>query len=174
MSESELVPLARFINSLPNKQLSLCGSGASPSLVLMLENNRCDGKRFVAYRQFTEDVFLQCLRQAHQDAYEAVEVTGLVDYIITRIKSAVYEYWTKSRVLLRKCIRQRSVAFKDLRELLTDLISSRPSIRPDIRCTAIPHVKDQADIVSNSYILSLIFVVCWLLSVVFLFPYRLW
>ena len=46
-----------------------------------------------------------------------VEVTSLVDYVIIRLKNAVYEDWKESRVLLRKCIRQGSVAFKDLREV---------------------------------------------------------
>ena len=50
--------------------------------------------------------------------------------------------------LLRKVIRLGFVAFPDLREVLTDLVDLWPSIRLFIRCTGLPHVKDQADSVS--------------------------
>ena len=148
MPKSELVPLAQFVHSVQNARLPFCVSGASPVLLRVIEDNRTDGKRFVMHQQFSEEVFLQCVRQAHQDVFGMVEVTSLVDYVILRLKSAVYEDWTDGKVLLRKAIRQGSVAFQDLREVLTDLVDLWPSIRLFIRCTGLPHVKDQADSVS--------------------------
>ena len=114
----------------------------------VLEDNRDDGRRFIVYRGFDEEVFLQCIRLAHQDVFGMVEVTALVDYTILRLKSSIYETWTEDRVLLRKCIRQGFVVFKDLREVLTDLIDLWPSIRPYVRCTGLPDVKGKADSVS--------------------------
>ena len=163
MSRSELVPLAQFVHSLPNARLPLCIGGASPSRIRVIEDNRNDGKRFVAHVQFTEDVFLQCVRQAHQDVFGMVEVTSLVDYVIIRLKSAVYEDWTEGTFLLRKCVRQRFVVFEDLREVLTDLVDLWPSIRHSIRCTGLPHVKDHPDSVGCSYsFLFCILLVLWL------------
>ena len=90
MPRSELIPLAHFVYSLPNARLPLCVCGASPSLVRVIEDNRNDGRRFVMHMQFTEDIFLQCVRQAHQDVFGMVEVTSLVDYVIIRLQSAIY------------------------------------------------------------------------------------
>ena len=148
MPKSELVLLAQFVHSVQNARLPFCVSGASPVLLRVIEDNRTDGKRLVMHQQFSEEVFLQCVRQAHQDVFGMVEVTSLVDYVFLRLKSAVYEDWTDGKVLLRKAIRQGSVAFQDLREVLTDLVDLWPSIRLFIRCTGLPHVKDQADSVS--------------------------
>ena len=150
MPKSEPAPLAQFVHSLPNARLPLCIAGASPSLHRVIEDNRNDRKRFVVHLQFTEEVFLQCVRQAHQDVFGMVEVTSLVDYVVIRLKSAIYEVWTEEKVLLRKCVRQGFVAFENLRELLTDLIDLWPSIRPYIRCPGLPHVKDHPDNVSCS------------------------
>ena len=124
MPKSELVPLAQFVHSLPNARLTMCIAGASPSLIRVIEDNRNDGKRFVVHLQFTEELFLQCVRQAHQDVFGMVEVTSLVDYFVIRLKSAIYKDWTEGKVL-RKCVRQGFVAFEDLRELLTDLTCGR-------------------------------------------------
>ena len=146
MPKSELVPLAQFVHSVQNARLPLCISGADPVLLRVIEDNRTDGKRFVMHQQFSEEVVLQCVRQAHQDVFGMVEV--LVDYVILRLKSAVYEDWTDGKVLLRKAIRQGFVAFQDLREVLTDLVDLWPSIRLFVRCTGLPHVKDEADSVS--------------------------
>ena len=165
MPRSELVPLAQFVHSLPNARLPLCIVGASPSLIRVVEDNRNDGKRFVVHLQFTEEVFLQCVRQAHQDVSGMVEMTSLVDYVVIRLKSAIYEDWTEGKVLLGRSVRQGFVVFEDLRELLTDLIDLWPSIRLYIRCTGLPHVKDHPDSVSCSY--SILF--CMLLILWFLF-----
>ena len=71
---AELIPLSRIEYSLPTKQLPVSLSGASPSLVRVLGNVREDGRRFVVYKSFSEEVFLQCFRQAHQDVFGLVEV----------------------------------------------------------------------------------------------------
>ena len=148
MPKSELVPLAQFVHSVQNARLPLCISGASSVLLRVIEDNRTDGKLFVMHQQFSGEVFLHCVHQAHQDVFGMVEVTSLVDYVILRLKSAVYEDWTDDKVLLHKAIRQGFVAFQDLREVLTDLVDLWLSIRLFIWCTGLPHVKDQVDSVS--------------------------
>ena len=57
--------------------------------------------------------------------------------------------WTEDRPLLRSCIREGSVAFCNLREVLGDLIELWPSIRPYIRYTGHPDFKSVADRVST-------------------------
>ena len=119
MPKCELVPLAQFVHSLPNARLPLCITGASPSLLRVIEDNWNDEKRFVVHLQFTEEVFLQCVRQAHQDVFGMVEVTSLVDYVVIRLKCAVYEDWTEGKVLLRQCVRQEFVVYEDLHRATT-------------------------------------------------------
>ena len=117
-------------------------------MIRVLGNIREDGRRFVIYQAFSEEVFLQCFRQAHQDVFGLVEVVTIVDYVVQRLKSALYEEWTEDKPVLRKCVRQGSVNFGDYRALLTDLIDLWPSIRPYIRCTGNSEAKEKADSVS--------------------------
>ena len=130
------------------KQLPVALSGASPSLVRVLRNVREDGRRFVIYQSFSEEVFLQCFRQAHQDVFGLVEVVTIVDYVVQRLKSALYEELTEDKPVLRMCVRQGPVNFCDYRALLTDLIDLWPSVCPYIRCTGNPEAKEKAASVS--------------------------
>ena len=74
-----------------------------------------------------------------------VEVTTVVEYVVQRLRSALYEEWTEGKPLLRKCIRRGSVSFVDLRELLTDLISLWPTIRSFGRSTVALNAKEKAN-----------------------------
>ena len=149
---AELMPLSRIVYSLPPKQLPVSLSGGSPTLVRVLGNVRADGLRFVVYQSFSEQVFLQCFRQAHQEVFGLVEVVTIVDYVVQRLKSALCEEWTEDKPVLRKCVLQGSVNFCDYRALLTDLIDMWPSIRPYIRCTGNPEAKEKAASVSIAHL----------------------
>ena len=153
---AELMPLSRVTYSLPAKQLPLAISGASPSLVRVLGNIRDDGRRFVVYQAFSEDVLLQCFRQAHQVVFGLVEVVTIADYVVQRLKSALYEEWLDDKPVLRKCVRQGSVSFDDYCALLTDLINLWPSVRSYIRCTGNPEAKEKADSVSMACLVVVI------------------
>ena len=149
---AELMPLSRIVYSLPTKQLPVSLSGGSPSLVRVLGNVRADGRRFVVYQSFSEEVFLQCSRQAHQDDFGLVEVVTIGDYVAQRLKRELYEEWTEDEPVLRKCVRQGSVNFCDYRALLTDLINLWPSIRLYIRCTGNAEAKEKAASVSIAHL----------------------
>ena len=153
MPEPELLPLASVANCLEGRQLPVSVLGASPSLIRVLDTNRTDDRRFLSWQSFDEEVFLQCFRQSHQDIFGMVEVTTALEYVIHRLKWALYEDWTEDRPLLRACIREGSVAFCNLREILSDLIELWPSIRPYIRYTGHPHFKSVADRVSTIVLL---------------------
>ena len=149
MPEPELLPLALVASCLEGQQLPVSVLGASPSLIRMLDANRTDDRRFLSWHSFDEEVFLHCFRQSHQDIFGMIEVTTALEYVIHRLKGALYEDWTEDRPLLRSCIREGSVAFCNLREVLGDLIELWPSIRPYIRYTGHPHFKSVADRVST-------------------------
>ena len=149
MPEPELLPLARVASCLEGQQLPVSVLGASPSLIRMLDANRTDDRRFLSWQSFDEEVFLHCFRQSHQDIFGMIEVTTALEYVIHRLKGALYEDWTEDRHLLRSCIREGSVAFCNLREVLGDLIELWPFIRPYIRYTGHPHFKSVADRVST-------------------------
>ena len=79
------------------------------------------------------------------------------EYVIHRLKGSLYEDWTEDRPLLRTCIRKGSVAFSELRDVLSDVIELWPSIRPYVRYTGHPHFKSTVDRVS-ALILRFVFV----------------
>ena len=138
--------MSRIVCSLGSTLLPIAILGGRPSLLRVLERDRTDGRPFVVYKRFDEEVFLRCVQQANQDVFGMVNVTTLVDYLLQRLKTALYEDWTEDKVLLHKCIRQGFVNFMDYRQLLTELIDLWPSIRPFIRH---PDAKGKADGVSR-------------------------
>ena len=147
--DAELVPLARVVCSLGNRQLPLSIVGGSPSLLRVLGDDRDDGRQFMVVQRFTEGVFMQCFRQAHQDIYGILEVMTAVEYVILRLKSVIHETWMEDKPCLRKCEPSGFVNFGDLRAVLTDLIEIWPTFRPYIRYTGHPHLKDVVDRVGN-------------------------
>ena len=148
LPNAELKPVARLNIGLESRRLPMVVRGASPSLMRVLGDTREDSRRFVVYQRFTEEVFLECFQRAHQDVFGMVETVTLVEFIIQRMKSAVYEDWTEGKPLLCKCIRNGRVNFWDLRELLIDLTELWHIIRPYIRCIGLPYAKEKADRVS--------------------------
>ena len=155
----ELVPLARVVCSLATSRMPMSVLGASPCLVRVLEDNRADGRRFVVFQGFDEEVLFRCILQADRDVFGMVSVTTLVEYLVHRLKSALFEDWTADKVVLRKCIRRGFVDYSDYRDFLTDIIDLWPTIRAFIRCTGHPDGKEKADTVSIGFIS-----VPWLLS----------
>ena len=109
----ELVPLSRIVGSLSTSQLPVSILGAMPSLIRVLDDNRADGRRFVVYQWFDEKTLLRCVLQADQDVFGMVSVITLVEYLVHRLKSALYEDWTEDKFILRNCIWQGSVEFAD-------------------------------------------------------------
>ena len=93
-----------------------------------------------------------------------IEVTTALEYVIHRLKRALYEDWTEDKPLLRACIREGSVAFCNLRKVLGDLLVLWPSIRPYIRYTGHPHFKRVADRVSTVVLLVYFDLVSFLCS----------
>ena len=97
---------------------------------------------FIKNFWFLEETFLQCFRQAHHDVSRRLEITTVVEFIVHRMKSALYEDWTEGQVFLRKCVRNGSVKFCVLRSLLGEMNELWPSICQYVRFTGPPHVKE--------------------------------
>ena len=77
--DAELVLLARVVTCFEGEQLPVSILGASPSLVRVLDDKRSDGRRFMMWQSFSEEVFLQCFRQSHQDVFGMLEVTTALE-----------------------------------------------------------------------------------------------
>ena len=146
--DPELLPLAEVVTCFEGEQLPVSVVGGSSSLIRVLDDNRADGRRFMVLQSFNENVFPQCFRQSHQDVFGMLEVTTALEYVIHRLKWSLYEERTEDRPLLPKCIWEGSVAFSDLRDILSNVIELWPSIRPYIRYTGDPHFKSTIDRVS--------------------------
>ena len=155
--DPQLLPLAEVVTCFEGEQLLVSVLGVCPTLIRVLDDTRADGRRFMVLQSFNEDVFLQCFRQSHQDVFGMLEVTTALEYVIHRMKGSLYEDWTEDRPLLRKCIREGSVAFSDLRNILSDVIELRPSIRPYICYTGHPYFKSTIDRVSPFFCVLLPF-----------------
>ena len=92
---AEIIPLACFICSMAVSQLLMCIRGCSPSLLRVLSDNRNDGRQFIVICELGEEPFLQCVRRAHEEVFRMVEVTTIVEYVVQRLRSALYEEWTE-------------------------------------------------------------------------------
>ena len=99
--------------------------------------------------EFYRESFQQHLRQAHQDGFGMLEISTIVEFVILRMKSALYQDWTEGRTILIQGIRHGYVKFRDLRAEVSDLIELWTSIRPYIRNTGLPHVKETFDGVND-------------------------
>ena len=149
MPDAELVPLARVVCSLSNRQLPLSIVRGSPSLLRVLGDHRDDGRQFKVVQRFTEGVFMQSFRQAHHHIFGMLEVMTAVEHVILRLKSVIHETWIEDKPCLRKCVRAGFVNFCYLRAVLKDLTEMWPTFRPYIRYTGHPHLKDGVDRVGN-------------------------
>ena len=146
--DAELIHLARVVHCLSLQQFPLSIVGGSPSLFRVLGGNRSGSREFVCVQRFNEDVFMLCFRQAHQDIFGILEVLTAVEYLILRLKCVVYDDSVEDEHCLKNAVRARFVSFSDIHDVLTDLIELWRSIRPYIRYTGRPHIRDVVDRVS--------------------------
>ena len=145
---AELSSLSCILGSVPGGQLPLSIEGASPSLLRVLSDAREDGRQFVLSRNFTEEIFLCCYRQAHQEVLGMMEVTAMVDYLILRLRGALQEPWLEDTRVLRRCVVAGRIVFCDLRDVAAELIPVWNSVREFIRYTGPRHIKIEPDMVS--------------------------
>ena len=138
---AELISLACILGSVPSGQLLLSIEGASPSLLRVLSDAREDGRQFVLSRNFTEEVFLSCYRQAHQEVLGMMEVTAMIDYLMLRLRGAQQEPRLEDTCVLRRCVVAGCVAFCDLRDVAAELILVWNSVRDAILDLDISRVK---------------------------------
>ena len=155
--QAELGSLSRVLGSIPGGQLPLSIEGASPSLLRVLSDNRDDGHQFILSRHFSEEVFISCYRQAHQEVLGMMEVTSMLDYLMLRLRGALQEPWLEDTLVLRRCIVAGRVSFCDLREAAAELIPVWKSVREFVRYTGPRHIKTETDMVSR-------------IAIVFVFP----
>ena len=121
--EAELAGLSRVIDSTFSCQMPLSCQGCSPILLRVLSDNRVDGRECLVYREFSVDVFLHCCQLAHQEDFDGLETTTMIDYLMLRLRGAVQESWCEGVPCLRWCIVAGRVEFSDLRGVVTDLIA---------------------------------------------------
>ena len=88
---AELAGLSRIVDSLASCQLPVSCQGGSPTLLRVPSENRIDGRQFVHYETFSEEVFLRCYREAHQEVFGMLEVTSMVDFLMLRLRGALQE-----------------------------------------------------------------------------------
>ena len=152
------------MGSVPGNQLPLSIEDASPSVLRVLSDAREDGQQFILSRNFTEEVFLSCYRQAHQEMLGMMEVTAMIDYLMLRLRGALQEPWLEDASVLRRCVVAGHVSFCDLRDVAAELISVWNSVREFVRYTGPRHFKSETDMVSivgSGFYLCSVFFFFW-------------
>ena len=125
--------------------------GGSSSVVNCLNSIRDDGMVFVPYRAFTSSVssvLLKCVQQAHQDVFGMLDIITDVDYLMVRLRTALYEEWIDGHVTLQRCVRSGQVSFEDLRGVVEDIRALWQPIQQFVRYTGPAHLKEKRDAVS--------------------------
>ena len=123
----------------------LCCQGGRPTLLRVLGDNRVDGRHFVFCQTFSEEVFLHCYREAHQDVFGMLEVTSMVDFLMIRLRGALQEPWMSDVPTLRRFFIAGQVLFADLRGVVTEFIPIWTTIREYVRFTGPQHFKSSID-----------------------------
>ena len=157
---AELNSLSCILGSVPGGQLPISVEGVSPSLLRVLSDVREDGCQFILSRNFTDETFLSCYRQAHQEVLGMMEVTSMVDYLMLRLRGALREPWLEDTVVLRRCVVAGQVSFHDLREVASELIPVWNSVREFVRYTGPRHIKSETDMVSSPGLVGLFTCLC--------------
>ena len=145
---AELNSLACVLGSVPGGQLPLSVAGASPSLLRVLSDARKDGHQFVLSRNFNEEVFLSCYRQAHQEVLDMMEVTAMIDYLMLRLRGALQEPWLEDASVLRRCVVTGRETRNDLRSVAAELVPVWNSVREFVRYTGPRHINSETNMVS--------------------------
>ena len=119
---AEFAALSRVVSCWPSSQMPVAILGVSQAILRVLGDNREDGQRFVFCREFTSDIFMRCFRQAQRETFGMLEVTAMVDFLMLRLKGALYEPWMEEVPQLRRCVIARRVLFDELRGVVKELI----------------------------------------------------
>ena len=150
---SELAGLSRVVDSIVSCQLPMSCQGGSASLLRVLSDNRVDGRQFVLNQEFSEEAFLQCFREAHQEVFGMLEVTSMVDFLVLRLRGALQESWMEDVTVVRRCVVAGRVPFADLCGFVTELILVWKFVKEYVRYTGAQHLKSSTDRVSFVFFL---------------------
>ena len=145
---SELAGLSRVVDSIVSCPLPMSCQGGSASLLRVLSDNRVDGRQFVLGQEFSEEAFLQCFREAHQEVFGMLEVTSMVDFLVLRLRGALQEPWMEDVTVVRRCVVAGRVPFANLCGFVTELILVWKFVKEYVRHTGARHLKSSTDRVS--------------------------
>ena len=145
---SELAGLSRVVDSIVSCQLPMSCQGGSASLLRVLNDNRVDGRQFIVSQEFSEETFLQCFREAHQEVFGMLEVTAMVDFLVLRLRGALQEPWMEDVTVVRRCVVAGRVPFADLCGFVSELILVWKFVKEYVRYTGARHLKSSTDRVS--------------------------
>ena len=145
---SELAGLSRVVDSVVSCQLPVSCQGGSASLLRVLNDNRVDGRQFIVRQEFSEETFLQCFREAHQEVFGMLEVTAMVDFLALRLRGALQESWMEDLTVVHRCVVAGRVPFADLCDFVSELIPVWKFVKEYVRYTGARHLKSSTDRVS--------------------------
>ena len=123
LPRAEFSCLCRIASSVGGSKFPVTVVGGTSSLINCLNAVRDDGMTFVPYRPFTPVVSTKCVKQAHQDFFGMIDIVTVIDYLMSRLRTALHENWLDGHVVLRRCVRAGRVSFEELPAVAKDLVS---------------------------------------------------
>ena len=153
--DAELTCLARVKSAVRDDSLPICVRGGSSVLTSVLNANREDGRKFVAYRDFTDSTMLKCYQLAYSEVFGMIDVISLLEYLLLRLRPACEETWMENLVALRRCIDAGQLDMKELRQLCDELLTVWPEVRHFVRYSGILRGRERSDAVGISLLFML-------------------
>ena len=161
LPHTELLCLSRVMCSVNGSSYPVALVGGSSSVVNCLNSFRDDGMIFVPYRAFSCGVFLKCVQQAHQVVFGTLDILTVIEYLMVRLRTALYEEWIDGHVTLQRCVRAGQVLFEVLRGVNKDIRALWQPIQQFVRYTGPAHLKERRDAVSCFVDVIMTFRVRW-------------
>ena len=72
-----------------------------------------------------------------------IDMATVVDYLMSRLRTALQEEWFDGHVVLRRCVRAGRVSFEALPAVDKDLVSLWPPFQHFVRYTGPAHIKEK-------------------------------
>ena len=101
-------------NSVADSKFPVAVFGSTSSLINCLNAVEDDGKPFVPHRPFPPVVVMKCIQQAHRDIFDMIDIVTVVDYLMSRLRTALHEKRLGGHVVLRRCVRAGRMPFENL------------------------------------------------------------
>ena len=98
----------------------------------------------LVFRIYSPELFLEHVSTAGSKAFGIVPPFKVVDHVLLRLSSAVHEPWLMSLPSLRSAVLPGKVDFKELPDILPEMIRAWPDIRAFLKLNCMKYLTHRA------------------------------